>query len=462
MSETSFLGRVNENSANRHRFSVLGGIFYLCPMEHYASWDNAMTVKILHGDCIKVMKKLPADSVDCVVTSPPYWGLRDYGVDGQMGLENSLGKHIDVMLKVFREVKRILKPTGTLWVNYGDCYATTPNGRKAEDIVDDDRAFRDKPFSTIGPINKGRRMERGSGRWGGGNNPAGGVLKPKDLCMIPNRLAIALQEDGWWVRSEIIWAKPNAMPDSGGIGRPSTAHEKIWLLSKSGDTTCYRARDNGQWSFSRPDLSERLPVPRGKCEDTPRWRGFDFYYNADEVRVGCSENTHARLSQDVMNQIGSARANGGKKTNGNMKAVKPSPKTAAAGVRVKNNPSFHEAMAIPVMERFLRNYEPAPVQVWEIPTEAFSEAHFATFPQELAARCIKAGCPKGGTVFDPFGGAGTTGLVAANMGLDAILVELNPEYIDIARDRIRAGLHRVDCKQKEGSRDIGPLFMGAS
>ena len=143
-----------------------------------------MSVTILIGDVRDRLRALPADSVDCVVTSPPYWGLRDYGVDGQIGLEPTLGEHLAVMVDVFEEVRRVLKPTGTLWLNYGDCYATSPNGRSAADTKaagTDDRTFRDKPFSTIQ-----------------------GVLKAKDLCMVPNRLAIALQEAGWWVRSEII------------------------------------------------------------------------------------------------------------------------------------------------------------------------------------------------------------------------------------------------------------------
>ncbi len=171
-------------------------------------------LSILLGDVRERLAAMEPDSVDCVVTSPPYWGLRDYGVDGQIGLERTLGEHLEVMLDVFRLVRRVLKPRGTLWLNYGDCYATSPNGRSAADTKaagKDDRTFRDKPFSTIG-----------------------GVLKPKDLCMLPNRLAIALQEDGWWVRSEIVWGKPNPMPDSSGKYRPSTAHEKIFLLTKTG------------------------------------------------------------------------------------------------------------------------------------------------------------------------------------------------------------------------------------
>ncbi|HMO43985.1 MAG TPA: site-specific DNA-methyltransferase, partial [Phenylobacterium sp.] len=342
----------------------------------------------LIGDVLARLGDLPDDHFDCVVTSPPYWGLRDYGVAGQLGLEPTLGEHLTAMVGVFEEVKRVLKPTGTLWLNYGDCYATSPNGRSVADTKaagGDDRTFRDKPFSTIG-----------------------GALKAKDLCMVPNRLAIALQEAGWWVRSEIIWAKPNPMPESIN-DRPATSHEKIFLLSKR-----------------------------------PR-----YFYDAEAVRQGLAPASVSRLAQDVEAQEGSHRANGGAKTNGTMKAVGGARRrdsfkrdeskrgVAHIGQNMGTHRPDREDVAYPRGEgRNLRNYEPAPVQVWEVAIRPFKDAHFATFPPELAERCLKAGCPPGGTVLDPFGGAGTTGLVADRMGLDCTLIELNPEYAEIARKRI--------------------------
>jgi DNA modification methylase len=340
-----------------------------------------MSVRILQGDVRDVLAGLAADTFDCVVTSPPYWGLRDYGVEGQLGLEPTLAEHLSAMIDVFRAVRHVLKPEGTLWLNYGDCYATKPNGRSAADTKaagTDDRTFRDKPFSTIG-----------------------GVLKPKDLCMVPNRLAIALQEDGWWVRSEIIWAKPNPMPDSSGRYRPSTAHEKIFMLTKSGKS----------------------------------------FYDSDAVRMPASQASMQRRAQDVEGQEGSHRANAGGKTNGTMKAV-GGPRADKQRGHSRRHQGFSDrwdAMTKAEQcggDRLLRNYERAPVNVWEIATQPFSEAHFATFPPELAERCIKAGCPMGGHVLDPFGGAGTTGLVADRLGRHATLIELNPEYIAIARRRI--------------------------
>lgn len=184
-----------------------------------------MGVRIIAGDCLTSLRTLPDASFDCVVTSPPYWGLRSYIAAGnplkryEIGLEPTLGEHLDVLVEVFREVRRVLKIHGTLWLNYGDCYAARPNGKSAAEYKDegnDDRTHRDKPFSTVGPIydanssiggQRGdpKRAAVGAGIPNGRVTAGGAYLKPKDLCMVANRLAIALQEDGWWVRSEIIW-----------------------------------------------------------------------------------------------------------------------------------------------------------------------------------------------------------------------------------------------------------------
>lgn len=347
-----------------------------------------MTITILIGDALERLRELPSDSIDCCVSSPPYWGLRDYGVDGQMGIEPTLAEHLEAMVAVFMEVRRVLTPTATCWVNYGDCYATKPNGRSAADAKaagNDDRTFRDKPFSTVQ-----------------------GSLKPKDLCMVPNRLAIALQDAGWWVRSEIIWGKPNPMPDSSGRYRPSTAHEKIWLLTKSGKS----------------------------------------FYDGEAVRMPAAESSIQRWSQDIESQLGSVRANGGVKTNGNLKACggpRPDKQRGHSRRHQGFNDRWDGMTKAEQQEngRLLRNYEPdlsaiVPPEVWSIATAAFSEAHFATFPPSLVAPCIMAGCPVGGTVLDPFFGAGTTGLVADRLQRSCIGIELNPEYASIAQARIDA------------------------
>jgi DNA modification methylase len=456
-------------------------------------------VTMLLGDVRERLRGLPADHFDCVVTSPPYWGLRDYGtatweggddfcdhrsptmkdgrnevratipgsvatnsaqlllahrsacgrcgavkVDRQIGLEPTLGEHLAVMVEVFEEVRRVLKPTGTLWLNYGDCYATAPNGRSAADIKmlgTDDRSFRDKPFSTIGaiydheggqvPDNKNPKARAGvSGNRGntavdhGGRIRAnGGYLKSKDLCMIPNRLAIALQEAGWWVRSEIIWHKPNPMPES-ITDRPTTSHEKIWLLTKS-ELYFYDADAIAERVQSGPSdirkMEQSLPRIGGKHKDL-----------VDPLSKANSTT-----------KIGLKRSVGGKKIHGNVPGRDD-------GGRACNNPSQ--------LYRNSRN-------VWTIGTAAFSEAHFATFPPELAERCIKAGSPAGGSILDPFGGSGTTAMVAASLGRTATLIELNPEYATLARARIEAAF----MGREEGARhmvkklgklavDAGPLF----
>lgn len=384
-------------------------------------------------DVMAGLRSMPDDSVDCVVTSPPYWGLRDYGVEGQIGMEQTLGEHLDVMVAVFEEIKRVLKPTGTLWLNYGDCYASTPNGRSAADTKaagGDDRTFRDKPFSTVGPI---RDPEKGQARWKiganaksgavydpeyrkprdkftsgdrqthvehGGRIVAGGMLKPKDLCMIPNRLAIALQEAGWWVRSEIVWAKPNPMPES-IRDRPATAHEKIFLLTKS----------------------------------------HKYFYDAASVRVAAKPSSIERWNQNIEAQAGSTRANGNTRPERPMKAVggKKTEKQRGHGRRHAGFNDRWDEMTKEEQQqdgRSLRNWEPVPMQVWEMATMPFRDAHFATFPPELVERCLTAGCPVGGHVFDPFGGSGTTAMVANQMGMSATLIELNPEYARIAWKRI--------------------------
>lgn len=337
-----------------------------------------MSVRILIGDVRANLAELPDESVQCVVTSPPYWGLRDYGVDGQLGMETTLSGHIEAMVAVFRDVRRVLKKDGVVWLNYGDSYASSPNGRSAADTKasgNDDRTFRDKPFSTVG-----------------------GLLKPKDLCMIPARVAIALQEDGWWLRSDVIWAKPNSMPES-VIDRPATAHEHVFLLTRS-------AR---------------------------------YFYDAVAVRTPMKESSVQRLPQDIEGQAGSDRANGGRKTNGPMKAVGGTDKQRGHGRRHAGFNDRWDAMSKEEQTAVGANLK----DVWWIATQPFSDAHFATFPTALVEPCIKAGSRKGDTILDPFGGSGTVGLVADRLGRNAILIELNPEYAAMAARRIT---------------DDGPLF----
>lgn len=320
-----------------------------------------MTVTILHGDCRDILPTLAAESFDCVVTSPPYWGLRDYGVVGQIGLEPTMSEYLGTMVGVCRELRRVLKTEGTFWLNIGDSYAANRGGTTppAETLAGGKNGWTDEGSRT----NRGRKD---------GYNPSrdskGHGLKHKDLCMIPNRLALLLQEDGWYVRSEIIWHKPSPMPES-VTDRPTCAHEKVWLLTK-----------NDRYFYDADAIAEPT------------------------VRPG-----------DVQTFVG-------------QKALKDN--IAPSDPRYRGGTEQWGRTVTSGPTRNARN-------VWSIASQPYSGAHFATMPPALAERCIKAGCPEGGHVLDPFGGAGTTGLVADRLGRNATLIELNPSYLELASGRVR-------------------------
>ena len=408
--------------------------------------------RIIAGDSLASLRKLPTASFDCVVTSPPYWGLRSYLTDSsplkryEIGLEPTLGEHLDVLVGVFREVRRVLKTHGTLWLNYGDCYAAKPNGKSAAEYAaegDDDRTHRDKPFLTVGPIYQAghkdggqrgdpKRLAVGAGITNG-RVVAGGNLKPKDLCMVANRLAIALQEDGWWVRSEIIWHKPNPMPES-VYDRPTTAHEKVWLLTKSED-----------YYYNHAAIRE--PVTGGAHA---RVRGASSRENVD--RVPRSRKLKVPGGWDVEPGAHGTINRSGRTSATYVDLPGVTPKSADEGQPyVKAKASFHATTTALVDSRNARN-------VWTIAPRAFRGAHFATFPPALAERCLKAGCPPTvcgccgavsgcgpvceafprvpGRVLDPFGGTGTVGMVAEKLGFDCTLIELNPESVALSEQRL--------------------------
>jgi len=327
--------------------------------------------RIIQGDCIEGLRTLPDASVHCCVTSPPYWGLRDYGHDGQIGLESTPEAYVARMVEVFREVRRVLRDDGTLWLNLGDSYAASGRGGGGGSFQDGDVGTR------VSSANQRRAPPTG--------------FKPKDLVGIPWRVAFALQADGWWLRQDIIWHKPNPMPES-VRDRCTKAHEYVFLLTKS----------------------ER------------------YFYDAEAVSEPVSVSTTARLSQPSLPlQAGSDRVPG--KTNGPMKAVGPrfggnkfgdsdDPKHATKSGNVYQIPDANGR----------RNRR----SVWTVTTKPYSGAHFATMPPDLVEPCILAGCPEGGTVLDPFAGSGTTLAVAAELGRSGIGCELNPEYIELAEQRI--------------------------
>jgi DNA modification methylase len=406
-----------------------------------------MSVKILIGDCRERLRELPDASVNCCVTSPPYFGLRDYGtaqwdggeidcpheptaewisrkstanaalgggtanmgaaakgrfynadgscpcgatrIDRQMGLEPTPDEFVAGMVEVFREVRRVLRDDGTLWLNIGDSYAGSWGARGRGEGTNAARPDLEAKHGTDAP---NRRVQG---------------CKPKDLIGIPWMLAFALRADGWYLRQDIIWSKPNPMPES-VRDRCTKAHEYLFLLSKS-------------------------PV---------------YFYDQDAIAEPLGLASVRRLAQDTVAQMGSDRVPG--KTNGTMKAVG---RRAAGNKTHKYETAYNEgdevhrtkAGLVGFAERERAKVEAGDLEgtrnkrsVWEVATQPFSEAHFATYPPALIEPCILAGCPKGGTVLDPFGGAGTTGLVADRLGRNAVLIELNAEYAAIAERRLNA------------------------
>ena len=297
--------------------------------------------------------------------------LRGFFVRAEIGLEPTPDDFVAEMVAVFRDVRRVLRDDGTLWLNLGDSYATGGERHTGRNDV-----TRETPGGRGGSFRGGER--RATGQRDG--------LKPKDLIGIPWRVAFALQADGWYLRSAIVWAKPNPMPES-VTDRPTSAYEMVFLLSKS----------------------ER------------------YHYDADAIREG-------RTGDEDANGFRGGAYTGGKI--GNSVVGK---RTAVGNKRVRGLPPRHaqyETRDQSGLDDVPRGAKRNARNVWTIATRPFPEAHFATFPPELAERCILAGCPAGGTVLDPFGGAGTTGLVAGRLQRDAVLIELNPDYAAMAERRI--------------------------
>lgn len=335
-----------------------------------------MTTTIHVGDCRTVLATLPDQSVRCCVTSPPYFGLRDYGVEGQIGLEATVEEYVAELVAVFREVRRVLADDGTLWLNLGDSYAGSPVG-----------SFNGGGFKDTSAKN-GTRDLSGVATSGGVDKVKASGLKPKDLIGIPWRVAFALQADGWYLRQDIIWAKPNPMPES-VTDRCTKAHEYLFLLSK-------QAR---------------------------------YYFDAEAIAEPVAASTVERLGQpNLANQQGSDRVPG--KTNGPMKAV--GPRFGGSKYGDSDDPRHATKSGNVYVATGKRNKR----SVWSVATQPFKGAHFATFPPALIAPCILAGSAEGDTVLDPFTGAGTTGLVAARNGRNFVGIELNPEYAELARGRI--------------------------
>lgn len=321
-----------------------------------------MSWEIITGDALESLRLLPDCSVSTCVTSPPYYGLRDYDAQGQIGLEQTPEEYIEKLVDVFREVRRVLRDDGTLWINIGDSYATR-SGKQAPTNTRNSCGHTDKKV------------------------PSG--FKYKDMIGIPWMLAFALRSDGWYLRQDIIWQKPNCMPES-VRDRCTKSHEYIFLLTKN-------AR---------------------------------YYFDAEAISEPIAGSSTKRYLQNIEAQKGSDRQPG--KSNGNMKAALPRFGGSKYGNDAREETRTKSgAVYVPTLRRNKRD-------VWTVSTAGYKGAHFATFPEKLVQPCILAGSRIGDIVLDPFAGSGTTGAVAVKEGRDFIGIEINPAYSEICEQRIQA------------------------
>lgn len=317
--------------------------------------------RVIIGDALKQLRKMSSESVHCVVTSPPYWQLRDYGVPGQLGLEATPQLFVRKLVKIMREARRVLRADGTCWLNMGDSYMGGMTGGAGASGITTKRnhdAVKSARIAIVGA--GGRRHRKAPG------------LKDKDLCLIPHRLAIALQEDGWWVRSDVIWHKPSAMPESAS-DRPSRDHEHVLLLTKSAS----------------------------------------YFYDGDAIRRPLAPKT---LTTFGTHRLPAATDALGKVAAYNIARDVPErkPRLNADGTHAGSNART----------------------VWTIAQRPTKNVHLATFPPKLVEPCVLAGCPRGGIVLDPFAGSGTTLAVALELGRQAIGIELNPDYATMIERRL--------------------------
>lgn len=358
-----------------------------------------MNYKVMEGDCLASLRVLPPACINTCVTSPPYFGLRDYGVDGQIGLEETPDAYVSKLVNVFREVRRVLRDDGTLWLNLGDSYAAGRGGTSmpAETLAGgkggkgDDTAHRGR----LAQVPNGKNPNAPIATYQPHRNAGAIGLKHKDLIGIPWRVAFALQQDGWYLRQDIIWHKPNPMPES-VRDRCTKAHEYIFLLSKS-----------PKYYFD----SEAIKVPASSS-----------FAKDKRHLTGSNENNDKMGYEDAMaqNPKGPHRLFG--KSGNKDRKQRPSSDTLQKGAQAGSVP----------WEGVTANKR----SVWTVTTKPYKGAHFATFPPDLIEPCVLAGCPAGGVVLDPFAGSGTTLQVAVKHGRYGLGLELNPEYIKLIHERM--------------------------
>jgi len=362
------------------------------------SWD------LIQGEAEEVLNRQPVERFRCCVTSPPYWGLRDYKVDGQLGLEDTLEEYVERMVKIGAAVRRVLTKDGTLWLNLGDAYSSAPgdcSGPVGDKVTLDGSRANATEYRAAKRARASYRRDR-MPREDKPHKTSPG-LKSKDLIGIPWRVAFALQADGWWLRSAIIWQKNNPMPES-TKDRPTSSYEFIFLLARS----------------------------------------KRYYYDAAAIAEPTTEETEARIMRTK------EETNQKEVVNGNR-----DPHKALLNMRKRRVPASWEQGTRPATPDAQRRDLPPEVveavpmtrnsrNVWTFSTEAYPGAHFATFPRELPRRCLLAGSQPGDWVLDPFAGSGTTGEVARRLGRKFVGVELNPEYCEMARRRIGTPVPLLD------------------
>lgn len=359
-------------------------------------------VTIHTGDALSILRAMTTQSVQCCVTSPPYWGLRNYQVDGQIGLEKTPEAYVAKMVGVFAELRRVLRDDGTLWLNLGDSYAGSG--------MTGGTAGKDGGAARVARMFHGNRRDTVPG------------LAQKQLIGIPWRVAFALQADGWYLRSDIIWHKPNPMPES-VTDRPTKAHEYIFLLTKS--ERYYYDAD----AIAEPATSMQIQMEQGyNGEGTKDYESSGVQNPSDVKRriiqnalhKADGKNSRMNRSRDPAHEHEYNGKNRNDLSTAKGRRLLEHVKEARANGGDHNSPFG-----------VTRNKR----SVWTVATSPYRDAHFATYPPELIRPCVLAGTRLGDTVLDPFAGSGTTGMVALELGRKAILIELNPKYVELIRQR---------------------------
>lgn len=402
------------------------GLKRSCTLTNTAS---GMKHTILNGDVLDCLRSLPDACVQCVVTSPPYWGLRDYGVEGQIGLEPTPEEHVEKMVEVFREVRRVLRDDGTLWLNYGDCYVGSTTG--ADRPPEPGHTHEDSGRVKTGQENKHRRPDAG--------------LKPKDLVGMPWRIAFALQADGWYLRSDIIWSKPNPMPES-VTDRPTKSHEYIFLLTKRAryfyDCDAVREKVENAGKKGYGDYTAKVDETGFAVPDFLATK--EHYYPSHrnrrtvwEIPTQPTPEAHfatfpEALVESCIKAGTSARGacpECGAPWRRVVERVRDHGLAPVAGGKTANLAETHRWNRLDRRRRAALAAGVDPHDLYRRGTTLGWQPS-CTCGCEETVPCV---------VLDPFGGSGTVAKVARDLGRSSISCELNPEYVEIAKKRLRIG-----------------------